>query len=61
MPRSKQRYGTRSNANSPSEPVVTETYTPVDTLFLWWLGDPTQPRFIGNLSLVHGNRAVAFE
>jgi serine/threonine-protein kinase HipA len=40
---------------------VTETYTPVDTLFLWWLGDPTQPRFIGNLSLVHGNRAVALE
>jgi len=40
---------------------VVEIYTPVDTLFLWWLSNPNQPRFIGNLSLVQGNRAVALE
>jgi serine/threonine-protein kinase HipA len=36
-----------------------EAYRPVDTLYLWWLGDPATPRFIGDLQLVQGNRAVA--
>ncbi len=40
---------------------MSEVYTPVDTLYLWWLGDPSQPRFIGDLRLAQGNRAVALE
>ena len=27
-------------------------YVPRDTLFLWWLGVPAQPRLVGELRLV---------
>ncbi len=37
---------------------MTERYRPVDTLTLWWLGDPVQPRLVGELHLVLGNRGV---
>jgi serine/threonine-protein kinase HipA len=36
-------------------------YTPRDTLFLWWLGMPAQPRLVGELRLVSGGRAVALQ
>lgn len=38
---------------------MTEPYQPIDTLTLWWLGDPAAPCLIGDLRLVQGNRAVA--
>lgn len=40
---------------------MADIYHPVDTLHLWWLGDPLQPRLIGRLHLVRGNRAVGLE
>ena len=36
-------------------------YAPRDTLFLWWLGSPAQPRLVGELLLVSGGRAVALQ
>ena len=36
-------------------------YDPRDTLFLWWLGVPAQPRLVGELRLVSGGRAVALQ
>jgi serine/threonine-protein kinase HipA len=36
-------------------------YAPRDTLFLWWLGAPAQPRLVGELRLVSGGRAVALQ
>jgi phage-related protein len=33
-------------------------YQPRDELYLWWLAHPSQPRLIGDLSLVMGNRSV---
>lgn len=36
-------------------------YTPRDTLYLWWLGDPQQPRLVGELTLVMGGRSVALQ
>lgn len=36
-------------------------YVPRDTLFLWWLGVPAQPRLVGELRLVSGGRAVALQ
>lgn len=36
-------------------------YAPRDTLFLWWLGSPAQPRLVGELRLVSGGRAVALQ
>lgn len=38
-----------------------EAYKPQDTLYLWWLGDPAQPRPIGELRLASGGRAVALQ
>ena len=38
-----------------------EAYHPQDTLSLWWLGEPQQPRLVGQLHLVQGNRAVGLE
>lgn len=35
-----------------------EPYVPRDTLTLWWLGEPSQPRPIGEISLGHGGRTV---
>jgi serine/threonine-protein kinase HipA len=32
-----------------------------DTQYLWWLGEPDLPRFVGELSLASGGRAVALE
>ncbi len=34
-------------------------YTPLDTLYLWWLGDPTRPVLIGNLGMVRATRGVS--
>jgi serine/threonine-protein kinase HipA len=36
-------------------------YAPRDTLFLWWLAAPAQPRLVGELRLVSGGRAVALQ
>jgi serine/threonine-protein kinase HipA len=36
-------------------------YTPRDTLYLWWIGDPVQRRLIGELTLVMGGRGVALQ
>lgn len=36
-------------------------YAPQDALSLWWLGEPAQPRRIGEISLAHGGRAVALQ
>jgi serine/threonine-protein kinase HipA len=33
-------------------------YRPQDSLSLWWLGDPAQPRPVGELALQQGGRAV---
>ncbi len=38
-----------------------ETYKPKDTLSLWWLGDPAQPRPVGELRLASAGRAVALQ
>ena len=38
-----------------------EAYKPQDTLYLWWLGDPAQPRPVGELRLASGGRAVALQ
>lgn len=38
---------------------MAEKYRPQDCLFLWWLGDPAQPRPVGELGLVAGGRAVS--
>ena len=38
---------------------MTEKYAPQDRLFLWWLGDPSQPRPVGELGLAAGGRAVS--
>jgi hypothetical protein len=34
-------------------------YTPSDRLYLWWLGDPSQPMYIGELHLVRTTRGVS--
>ena len=34
-------------------------YLPVDTLYLWWLGDPAQPVLIGELNTVRASRGVS--
>lgn len=41
-----------------SDTAVSESYVPKDILSLWWLGDPAQPRRVGDLSLVLGGRGV---
>ena len=38
---------------------MAEKYTLQDSLFLWWLGDPAQPRPVGELGLAAGSRAVS--
>lgn len=38
-----------------------KSYEPQDSLHLWWLGDPAQPRPVGELRLVMGGRAVALQ
>lgn len=35
------------------------SYTPRDVLALWWLGDPAQPRRVGEISLTADKRRVA--
>lgn len=34
-------------------------YQPVDTLALWWTGDPTRPALIGELRMVRATRGVS--
>jgi serine/threonine-protein kinase HipA len=34
-------------------------YTPSDRLYLWWLGDPAQPSYVGELHLVRTTRGVS--
>jgi serine/threonine-protein kinase HipA len=34
-------------------------YQPVDTLYLWWIGDPAQPVLIGELGMVRATRGVS--
>ncbi len=38
---------------------MVDKYIPQDRLFLWWLGDPEQPRPVGDLDLAAGGRAVS--
>lgn len=38
---------------------MAEKYLTQDQLFLWWLGDPSQPRPVGELGLAAGGRAVS--
>ncbi|MDB5743997.1 MAG: hypothetical protein JWR68_2312 [Polaromonas sp.] len=38
---------------------MADSYLPQDRLFLWWLGDATQPRPVGELGLAAGGRAVS--
>lgn len=46
-----------------SEPTTSQTssalFTPQDTMYLWWLADPTSPRLIGDLHLADRNRRVS--
>ncbi|TFZ07910.1 type II toxin-antitoxin system HipA family toxin [Ramlibacter humi] len=35
-----------------------DAYRPQDSMFLWWLAQPAQPRLVGELHLVAGARAV---
>lgn len=36
-------------------------FKPRDTQFLWWLGNPAEPRLVGDLTLVSGGRGVALQ
>lgn len=36
-------------------------FQPRERQYLWWLGDPAHPRFVGELSLVAGGRGVAVQ
>ena len=38
---------------------VAEQYIPQDRLLLWWLGDPAQPRPVGELGQAAGGRSVS--
>ena len=38
---------------------MADHYVPQDRLFLWYLGDPAQPRAVGELGLAAGGRAVS--
>lgn len=38
---------------------MAERYLPQDRLFLWWLGDPAQPRQVGELRAAAGGRSVS--
>lgn len=38
---------------------MADKYVPQDRLFLWWLGDPAQPRPVGELGQATGGRAVS--
>lgn len=38
-----------------------EAFVPRDTQYLWWLGEPDLPRFVGELTLVSGGRSVALQ
>lgn len=38
---------------------MADKYVPQDRLFLWWLGDPAQPRLVGELGQAAGGRAVS--
>jgi len=38
---------------------MADKYTPQDRLFLWWLGDPSQPCLVGELGLALGGRSVS--
>ena len=38
---------------------MADKYVPQDRLFLWWLGDPAQPRPVGELGQAAGGRAVS--
>ena len=35
-----------------------EPYQPRDSLSLWWLGNPAQPRLVGEIALQYGGRGV---
>ncbi|MDO9400975.1 MAG: HipA domain-containing protein [Polaromonas sp.] len=38
---------------------MADRYAPQDRLFLWWLGDPADPRAIGELGQAAGGRSVS--
>jgi serine/threonine-protein kinase HipA len=48
----------RVNAIGALERAVAEAFVLRDTLYLFWLGNPAQPRPVGEISLVLGGRAV---
>jgi serine/threonine-protein kinase HipA len=41
--------------------VADQAFSPRNTQYLWWLGDPARPRLVGTLTLVSSGRAVAME
>ena len=38
---------------------MADIYTPQDRMFLWYLGDLSQPRPVGELGLAAGGRSVS--
>ena len=34
-------------------------YQPLDTLYLWWAGDPARPVLVGTLAMVRASRGVS--
>lgn len=38
---------------------MTAPYTPAPTLFLWWLGQPQRPMFVGTLAIVQASKGVS--
>ncbi|MDR7297476.1 serine/threonine-protein kinase HipA [Pelomonas aquatica] len=38
---------------------VNAPYVPSATLFLWWLGQPAQPRWVGTLAMVQASKGVS--
>ena len=46
-------------AAEPNRQIMADKYSPLDQLFLWWLGEPALPRLVGELGLAGGRRAVS--
>lgn len=40
---------------------MSQSYIPQDAMSLWWMGNPSDPKLVGKIFLVEGNRKVALE
>ena len=40
---------------------MSPNYIPQDTMSIWWLGNPSEPKLVGKIYLSEGNRKVALE